>query len=118
MISQTVLPSRRPLRNGFRRYATLLAVGPALAACSGFPYSTGNPQSLATYDAPVSVGDIGVQYHAPMRGNYIVEDSNLGSAQRAAEAHRPAIASLSGTRIPADFLQSLDSDYASFASAL
>jgi OmpA-OmpF porin, OOP family len=114
----TTPPSHRPFRNGVRRYAALLAVGPALAACSGYPYSSGNPQGLATYDAPVTADENGPAYNAPMRGNYIVADWNLGSEQRAAEADRPATASLTGARIPATFLQSLDSDYASFASAL
>ncbi len=118
MNSHTTLPSRRPLLRSLRRYTAFLAVGSALAACSGFPYSSGNPQSLATYDPPISTAVNGGRYNAPMRGNYIVSDWNLGREQSAAESDRPAIASLTGTHIPNNFLQSLDSDYASFSSSL
>jgi len=54
-----------------------------------------------------------------MRGNYIVEDWNLGREQRAAAANQPVLAAAgTGTRIPTSFLQSLDSDYASYSASL
>jgi OOP family OmpA-OmpF porin len=54
-----------------------------------------------------------------MRGNYIVEGWNLGREQSAAAANQPALASAAtGTRIPTSFLQSLDSDYASYSASL
>ncbi len=119
MISQKNLPTRRPLRQGLRTYTALLAVAPALAACSGWPYSAGNPHSLATYDPPFTAVENGNDYKAPMRGNYIVEPWNLGREQRAAAANQPALASAAnGTRIPTSFLQSLDSDYASYSTSL
>jgi OOP family OmpA-OmpF porin len=119
MISQEVRLSHRPLRSGLRRYAAVLALGPALAACSGWPYSAGNPKSLATYDAPVRSTDQDAQYRSPMRGNYLVEDWNLGREQRAAAANQPTlVASAAGTHIPTSFLQALDSDYASYATSL
>jgi hypothetical protein len=117
MITQKILPSRRPLGKGLRTYAALLAVGPALAACSGWPYSAGNPHSLATYDPPLSALENDSDYKAPMRGNYIVERWNLGREQRAAAANQPALASAAtGMHIPTSFLQSLDSDYASYSA--
>ncbi len=117
MSSQKIFASHRSFRNALRRYSVVLAIGPALAACSGWPH-TRDTQNLATYDPPMSVVENGGVYEPPTRGNYLVERWNLGMERRAAQSHEPAVAALNGTPIPTTFLQSLNSDYSSFATSL